>query len=128
MSDLLALSGVNTRIGHYHILQGVDFVVPQGGLMFRDDVEVHRVLGGPQFGELALGHGQPKFRLGFGQGDPEPPPHPLAEERRQQAHHGLAGVAAGQGMLESLQFRTVVGRKEGHKNSGPPVSHGLRDL
>jgi branched-chain amino acid transport system ATP-binding protein len=32
MSDLLALSGVNTRIGHYHILQGVDFVVPQGGL------------------------------------------------------------------------------------------------
>ena len=32
MSNLLALSGVNTRIGHYHILQGVDFVVPQGGL------------------------------------------------------------------------------------------------
>ncbi len=31
MSNLLALSGVNTRIGHYHILQGVDFVVPQGG-------------------------------------------------------------------------------------------------
>jgi hypothetical protein len=98
-------------------------VMPQGGFMFRNDVEVHRVLGGPQFGELSLGHGQPKFRLGFGQGDPEPPPHPLAVERRQQAHHGLAGVAAGQGMLESLQFGTVVGRKEGHKNSGPPVSH-----
>ena len=32
MSNLLALSGVNTRIGHYHILQGVDFVVPHGGL------------------------------------------------------------------------------------------------
>ncbi len=32
MNNLLALSGVNTRIGHYHILQGVDFVVPQGGL------------------------------------------------------------------------------------------------
>ncbi len=32
MSNLLALSRVNTRIGHYHILQGVDFVVPQGGL------------------------------------------------------------------------------------------------
>src|SRR5487761_1195737 len=31
MNNLLALSGVNTRIGHYHILQGVDFVVPQGG-------------------------------------------------------------------------------------------------
>jgi branched-chain amino acid transport system ATP-binding protein len=32
MSDLLALAGVNTHIGHYHILQGVDFAVPQGGL------------------------------------------------------------------------------------------------
>jgi branched-chain amino acid transport system ATP-binding protein len=32
MSNLLALAGVNTRIGHYHILQGVDFVVPHGGL------------------------------------------------------------------------------------------------
>ncbi|MFA5913050.1 MAG: ABC transporter ATP-binding protein [Burkholderiales bacterium] len=32
MSNLLALAGVNTRIGPYHILQGVDFVVPQGGL------------------------------------------------------------------------------------------------
>ncbi len=32
MSNLLALTGVNTHIGHYHILQGVDFVVPQGGL------------------------------------------------------------------------------------------------
>jgi len=32
MSNLLALAGVNTRIGHYHILQGVDFVVPRGGL------------------------------------------------------------------------------------------------
>ena len=31
MSDLLALAGVNTHIGHYHILQGVDFAVPQGG-------------------------------------------------------------------------------------------------
>ncbi len=32
MSNLLALAGVNTHIGHYHILQGVDFVVPHGGL------------------------------------------------------------------------------------------------
>ncbi len=32
MSNLLALAGVNTHIGHYHILQGVDFAVPQGGL------------------------------------------------------------------------------------------------
>ncbi len=32
MSNLLALAGVNTRIGHYHILQGVDFAVPHGGL------------------------------------------------------------------------------------------------
>jgi len=32
MSKLLALAGVNTHIGHYHILQGVDFVVPRGGL------------------------------------------------------------------------------------------------
>ena len=32
MNNLLALSGVNTRIGPYHILQGVDFAVPQGGL------------------------------------------------------------------------------------------------
>src|SRR3954468_11536978 len=30
--NLLALSGVNTRIGHYHILQGVDFAVPRGEL------------------------------------------------------------------------------------------------
>jgi branched-chain amino acid transport system ATP-binding protein len=29
---LLSLSGVNTHIGQYHILQGVDFVVPRGGL------------------------------------------------------------------------------------------------
>ena len=29
---LLSLSGVNTRIGQYHILQGVDFDVPRGGL------------------------------------------------------------------------------------------------
>ena len=29
---LLALSGVNTHIGHYHILQGVDFAVPRGEL------------------------------------------------------------------------------------------------
>jgi branched-chain amino acid transport system ATP-binding protein len=32
MSNLLALAGVNTHIGHYHILQGVDFAVPHGGL------------------------------------------------------------------------------------------------
>jgi branched-chain amino acid transport system ATP-binding protein len=32
MSNLLALAGVNTHIGHYHILQGVDFVVPHCGL------------------------------------------------------------------------------------------------
>jgi branched-chain amino acid transport system ATP-binding protein len=32
MNNLLALSGVNTHIGHYHILQGVDLAVPQGGL------------------------------------------------------------------------------------------------
>src|ERR1017187_9125828 len=32
MSNLLALTGVYTHIGHYHILQGVDFVVPHGGL------------------------------------------------------------------------------------------------
>ena len=29
---LLALAGVNTHIGHYHILQGVDLVVPRGEL------------------------------------------------------------------------------------------------
>lgn len=29
---LLALKGVNTRIGHYHILQGVDLVVPRAAL------------------------------------------------------------------------------------------------
>jgi branched-chain amino acid transport system ATP-binding protein len=28
---LLALTGVNTHIGHYHILQGVDFAVARGG-------------------------------------------------------------------------------------------------
>ena len=33
MSDaLLQLSGVHTHIGHYHILQGVDLVVPRGEL------------------------------------------------------------------------------------------------
>jgi branched-chain amino acid transport system ATP-binding protein len=32
MTSLLVLAGVNTHIGHYHILQGVDFVVPHGGL------------------------------------------------------------------------------------------------
>ena len=32
MNKLLALAGVNTHIGHYHILQGVDFAVPRGGL------------------------------------------------------------------------------------------------
>jgi len=30
MTDLLTLSGVHTNIGRYHILQGVDFVVPEG--------------------------------------------------------------------------------------------------
>ena len=30
MSDLLTLSGVHTHIGRYHILQGVDFGVPEG--------------------------------------------------------------------------------------------------
>lgn len=30
---LLTLSGVNTHIGHYHILQGVDLAVPRGELM-----------------------------------------------------------------------------------------------
>ncbi|ANK80843.1 MAG: ABC transporter ATP-binding protein [Rhizobiales bacterium NRL2] len=34
MSDdpILRLSGVHTHIGHYHILQGVDFQVPRGGV------------------------------------------------------------------------------------------------
>lgn len=32
MPDLLRLSGVNTHIGQYHILQGVDFSVPQNSL------------------------------------------------------------------------------------------------
>ena len=33
MADpLLSLSAVHTHIGHYHILQGVDFVVPRGEL------------------------------------------------------------------------------------------------
>ena len=30
MSDMLTLSGVHTHIGRYHILQGVDFSVPEG--------------------------------------------------------------------------------------------------
>ncbi len=30
MSDLLALSAVHTHVGRYHILQGVDLVVPEG--------------------------------------------------------------------------------------------------
>jgi branched-chain amino acid transport system ATP-binding protein len=30
MSDLLTLAGVHTHVGRYHILQGVDFVVPEG--------------------------------------------------------------------------------------------------
>src|SRR5262249_43997902 len=30
MSDLLTLTGVHTHVGRYHILQGVDFVVPEG--------------------------------------------------------------------------------------------------
>ena len=29
---MLSLAGVNTHIGQYHILQGVDFEVPRGGL------------------------------------------------------------------------------------------------
>ncbi len=29
---LLSLSGVNTKIGRYHILHGVDFAVPKGGI------------------------------------------------------------------------------------------------
>src|ERR1043166_8515990 len=29
---LLALAGVNTHVGAYHILQGVDLAVPRGGL------------------------------------------------------------------------------------------------
>ena len=33
MPDLLRLEGVNTRIGQYHILQGVDFVVPEKQLL-----------------------------------------------------------------------------------------------
>ena len=33
MADpLLALAGVHTHVGPYHILQGVDFAVPRGGL------------------------------------------------------------------------------------------------
>jgi branched-chain amino acid transport system ATP-binding protein len=33
MSDqLLSLQGIHTHIGEYHILQGVDFVVPRGGV------------------------------------------------------------------------------------------------
>ena len=32
MPDLLALRGVHTHIGHYHILQGVDFAVARGEL------------------------------------------------------------------------------------------------
>lgn len=31
-APLLALKGVHTHIGHYHILQGVEFAVPRGGL------------------------------------------------------------------------------------------------
>jgi branched-chain amino acid transport system ATP-binding protein len=30
MSDLLTLTGVHTHVGRYHILQGVDFAVPEG--------------------------------------------------------------------------------------------------
>jgi len=32
MSDLLTLAGVHTHIGRYHILQGVDFAVAEGGI------------------------------------------------------------------------------------------------
>src|SRR5258706_12562598 len=31
-TPLLSLAGVHTHIGHYHILQGVDLVVPRGEL------------------------------------------------------------------------------------------------
>jgi branched-chain amino acid transport system ATP-binding protein len=31
-ASLLTLKGVHTHIGHYHILQGVEFAVPRGGL------------------------------------------------------------------------------------------------
>ena len=30
MNDVLKLDGVHTHIGHYHILHGVDFSVPEG--------------------------------------------------------------------------------------------------
>ncbi len=30
MTDLLTLTGVHTHVGRYHILQGVDFAVPEG--------------------------------------------------------------------------------------------------
>ena len=30
MTDLLTLAGVHTHVGRYHILQGVDFAVPEG--------------------------------------------------------------------------------------------------
>ncbi len=30
MTDLLTLAGVHTHVGRYHILQGVDFTVPEG--------------------------------------------------------------------------------------------------
>ena len=33
MPEMLTLSGVNTHIGNYHILHGVDFSVPKGELM-----------------------------------------------------------------------------------------------
>jgi branched-chain amino acid transport system ATP-binding protein len=32
LTPLLSLTGVHTHIGHYHILQGVDFAVPRGEL------------------------------------------------------------------------------------------------
>jgi branched-chain amino acid transport system ATP-binding protein len=32
VADLLQLAGVNTHIGQYHILQGVDFSVPEKSL------------------------------------------------------------------------------------------------
>ena len=30
MTDLLSLAGVHTHVGRYHILQGIDFGVPDG--------------------------------------------------------------------------------------------------
>ena len=101
-------------------------IVAQGGLVARDGLEIHVVLGGPQLHDLRRCDRQAQLGFRLGQGNPEAPPHPLAVERREQAHHGLAGVAAGQRMLEALQFGAIVGGQEGHGISDPSVSHGPR--